>query len=138
MTSPRTAFLGKLLGLYCVALSLSMFVRPQTTVEIMKAIIRDAPLLFIAGLLGMTAGLAIVLVHNVWSGGALPIIVTLFGWAALIKGVLLLVLSPDAESRVFIVGLGYEHHPNLYAAFLLLIGVYLSYAGFTSTTGPPK
>jgi hypothetical protein len=111
-----------------------MFAHPQATVEIMVAIIRDPPLLFIAGLMGVTAGLAIVLAHNVWSGGALPIVVTLFGWASLIKGTLLLVLSPETESRVFIAGLHYEHHPNLYAAFLLLLGAYLTYAGFSSTT----
>jgi len=104
----------------------------------MKAMIENPPLLFIAGLLGFTAGLAIVLSHNVWSGGALPILVTLFGWASLIKGILLLVLSPETESRVFIVGLRFEQYPNLYAAFLLLIGAYLTYAGFTSSTRTSK
>jgi hypothetical protein len=111
-----------------------MFAHAQATVDIMKAIIRDPPLLFITGLMGVTAGLAIVLAHNVWSGGALPIIVTLFGWISLIKGTLLLLLSPETESRVFIVGLRYEQHPNLYAAFALLLGAYLTYAGFSATT----
>ena len=116
-----------------------MFAHAQATAEIMKAIIQDPPLLFIAGLMGVTAGLAIVLAHNVWSGGALPIIVTLFGWVSLIKGTLLLTLSPEAESRVFIVGgLHYEQHPNLYAAFALLLGAYLTYAGFSSTTRSVK
>jgi hypothetical protein len=136
--SPRTAFLGKLFGLYLIAVSLSIFAHARATVEIMKAIIQDPPLLFIAGLMGMTAGLAIILTHNVWSGGALPIIVTLFGWVSLIKGTLLLTLSPETESRVFIVKLHYEDHPNLYAAFALLLGVYLTYAGFSSTTRPVK
>jgi hypothetical protein len=115
-----------------------MFAHPQTTVEIIKAIIQNPPLLFIAGLLGVTAGLAIVLAHNVWSGGALPIIVTLFGWAILIKGVLLLILLPETESRVFIVGLHYDQHPNLYATFALLLGAYLTYAGFDATTRSAK
>jgi hypothetical protein len=46
-----------------------------------------------------------------------------------IKGMLLLALSPDTESRVCIVGLHYEQHPNLYASFMLLLGAYLTYAG---------
>jgi len=111
-----------------------MFARAQATVEIMKAIIQDRPLLFICGLMGVTAGLAIVLAHNVWSGGVLPIIVTLFGWVSLIKGMLLLVLSPETESRVFIVGLGYEQHPILFAAFVLLLGAYLTFSGFNFKT----
>jgi hypothetical protein len=117
-----------------IAVAVAMLAHAQATVEIMKAIIQDRPLLFICGLMGVTAGLAIVLAHNVWSGGALPIIVTLFGWASLIKGMLLLLLSPETESRLFIVGLGYEQHPNLFAAFLFLIGAYLTYSGFSFKT----
>jgi len=113
-----------------------MFPRPHVTIEIMKAIIQDRPLLFICGLIGVAAGLAIVLAHNVWSGGPLPILVTLFGWASLIKGMLLLVLSPEAESSVFLVGLGYEQHPTVFAAFLLLLGAYMTYLGFNLKTRP--
>jgi hypothetical protein len=117
-----------------IAISFTMFAHAQATVEIMKAIIQDRPLLFIAGLVGVTAGLAIVLSHNVWSGGALPVIVTLFGWASLLKGIILLVLPPETESRVFIVGLGYEQHPNLFATFALLLGAYMTYSGFNAKT----
>lgn len=136
--SPRTLFLAKLLGLYCVALAIPMLAHAQATVEVMKEIVQTPPLLFMAGLMGMTAGLAIVLAHNVWSGGALPVIVTLFGWAALIKGMLLLLLSPDTESRVFIIGLRYDQHPYPYALFLLLLGAYLTYAAFHSEARPSK
>jgi hypothetical protein len=115
-----------------------MLAQPQATVEITKEIVQTPPLLFMAGLMAMTAGLAIVLVHNVWSGGALPVIVTLFGWAALTKGVLLLLLSPETEARVFIVGLHYDQHPYPYALFLLLLGAYLTYAAFHSETRSPK
>ena len=115
-----------------------MLANAQATVEILKEIVQTPPLLFMAGLMGMTAGLAIVLAHNVWSGGALPIIVTLFGWAALIKGLLLLLLSAETESRVFIVGLQYDRHPNIYAVFVLLLGAYLTYGGFNSATRTSK
>ena len=115
-----------------------MFARAQATVEIMTAIVQDRPLLFIAGLLGVAAGLAIVLAHNVWSGGALPILVTLFGWASLLKGLLLLMLPPGLESSVFIVGLRYEHHPNLFAAFAFLLGAFMTYSGFHAGTRSVK
>ena len=134
ITLSRTVFLAKLLGLYLIVISVTMFAHAQATVEILKAIVQDRPLLFMSGLMGVTAGLAIVLVHNVWSGGILPIIVTLFGWASLIKGILLLLLSPETESRVFIVGLGYEEHPNLFAVFALLLGAYMTYSGFNFKT----
>jgi hypothetical protein len=49
--------------------------------------------------IAVTAGLAIVIGHNVWSGGALLVIVTLLGWIILIRGVVLLFLSPSAKIR---------------------------------------
>lgn len=132
MMLSRTLFLGKLFGLYLIAVSVTMFAHPQATVDIMKAIIQNPPMLFMAGIIGVTAGIAIVLGHNEWSGGALSIIVTLFGWISLIKGMLLLLLSPTTEYQVFIVGLHYEQHPNSYATFAFVLGVYMTYAGFTS------
>jgi len=117
-----------------IAISVTMLAHARTTVEVMKGIIQDRPLLFICGLMGVTAGLAIVLAHNVWSGGVLPILVTFFGWASLIKGMTLLLIPLETESRVFIVGLGYEQHPNFFAAFAFLLGAYMAYSGFTLKT----
>jgi hypothetical protein len=134
----KTVFLGKLLGLYLIAVSVSMFAHPQATVETMKGIVHDPPLLFISGLMGMTAGLAIVLGHNVWSSGVLAISVTLFGWASLIKGMLLLILSPETESRVFITGLQYEQFPKVYAALVLVLGACLTYMSVGATTPSAK
>lgn len=134
----RTAFLGKLLGLYLIAVSLSIFAHPHAITKILKGIIQDPSLLFVTGLLGVTAGLAIVLAHNVWSDGALPIIVTIFGWASLLKGMLLLILSPETEFQLFIAGFHLDEHPDVYAAFLLLFGAYLAYAGFSFKGHFPK
>ena len=50
------------------------------------------PVLLFAGVFALIVGLAIVLGHNVWSGGAAPAIVTLVGWASLVKGLLILFL----------------------------------------------
>jgi hypothetical protein len=38
-------------------------------------------------------GVAMVVGHNVWSGGALPLVVTPVGWLILAKGLLLLVIG---------------------------------------------
>lgn len=46
---------------------------------------RDPPLILTSGFLLFIAGLAIVRAHNRWSGGW-PVIVTVFGWLALLGG----------------------------------------------------
>ena len=131
----RTAFLSKLIGLYCIVVSLSMFANRQMTVETVTALANNRPLLYVVGVMAVAAGLAMVLSHNVWSGGALPVIVTLIGWLTLIKGTLFFFLSPEAEARVFLGGLRYEAYFYVYAAVSLLLGIYLTYGGFRQLRG---
>lgn len=128
--SARTAFLGKLIGLYCILLSLSMAVNKQATVQTVMALVHNAPVLYVFGLTLVAVGLAMVLSHNVWSGGALPVIVTLVGWLALIKGMLFLLLPPPAAVGVILWGRAYEQFFYLDAALVLILGVYLTYWGF--------
>ncbi len=123
--SARTAFLGRLIGLYCILYSISMFAHRRATVDAVTSLVHDVPLMFIVGVFGLLAGLAMVLCHNVWSGGALPVIVTLCGWATLVKCLLVLFLSPEAEARFFLGGLHYEQLYYFYAAFSILLGAYM-------------
>jgi hypothetical protein len=129
----RTKFLSKLIGLYCVLVALSMFAHKEANVEMMRELMHSPPLVYVVGLMAVVAGLAMVLGHNVWSGGAVPMIVTVIGWAALIKGALLLFLSPAAAADVFLGGYHYAELFYFYAAGSLLIGTYLTYAGTKST-----
>ena len=130
--SPRTIFLGRLIGLYSILFPLSMFAHKQATIGAVTSLLQNVPLMFIVGLIGLVTGLAMVLSHNVWSGGALPVIVTLFGWSTLIKCLLVLFLSPEAESRLFLAGLHYEQLFYFYAAFAILLGIYMVYAASRS------
>ena len=131
MTS-RTIYLGKLLGLYCVIVALVMMSHRQATVETMTALVHDAPLLFVVSLGGMVAGLAIVLTHNVWTGGALPVVVTLVGWISLVKGLLFMVLRP-AASVAYFEALRYGQLFYFYMSITLVIGLFLTYASFRSS-----
>src|ERR1700719_2430256 len=93
--SPRTIFLSRLIGLYCILVSLYMVTHKQATVEMVTALVHTQPALFAVGLTTAIIGLAMILSHNVWSGGALPVVVTLVGWMALTKGLLGMFLSPE-------------------------------------------
>ncbi|HKO05251.1 MAG TPA: hypothetical protein VJW51_10905 [Candidatus Acidoferrales bacterium] len=131
-TSQRTLFLSRLVGLYCILISLAQLSHKQASVEMAKALVHNAPVLFVVSLMAVVAGLAMILSHNVWSGGALPVVITLLGWLALLKGVLFLCLSPEAADKLFLGGYRYEELFYLYAAIPLLLGIYLTYAGFKS------
>ena len=129
--SPRTIYLGRLIGLYCVLLALAMISNKQATVETIIALMHDAPVLLLAAIVAMAAGLAIVLGHIVWSGGALPVVVTLVGWISLIKGLILLFLPPVGALAYF-EALHYGQFFYAYMSVTLAIGIYLTFSSFRS------
>ena len=126
--SPRTTYLARLIGIYCILMGLAMIIRKQAAVAVLTAMLHNAQLLLALGVITVIAGLALVLAHNIWSGGAVPVIVTLVGWIAVIKGSLLLFLSPEQESSLFLDSLHLEQGFYFYLGFMLLLGIYLTYA----------
>jgi hypothetical protein len=126
----RTTFLGRLIGLYCILIPLSMALHRQSAMEMVTALMHNPPLLFMVGLVGVVTGLAMVIGHNIWSGGALPVIVTLIGWTTLIKGLLLLFLPQETASGFFLGSLRYEQGFYYYAGFSFLTGIWMTFKSF--------
>jgi hypothetical protein len=129
--SPLTIFLAKLLGLYCVILALVMMVRGQSAAAPAKAVVANPSLLLYVELIGLAPGLAMVLGHNIWSGGILPVVVTLVGWFIVIRSAVLLALSPEATMKL-VDSLQYEKRFYIYMGVTLVLGLYLTYAGFSA------
>lgn len=128
--SLRTLFLARMIGLYCILVALAMLLRGQSTVYAVARLLRDPPLMLVLGVITVAAGLAMVLVHNVWSGGAIAVIVMVIAWATLVKGLLFLILTPEAEAALFLKGLQFPELFYLYAGIALAIGACLTYGGF--------
>jgi putative exporter of polyketide antibiotics len=130
--SPRTLFLSRLIGLYCILIGLSMMTRGQATVETVTGLLQNSAMTLILGVITLAAGLAMVLAHNIWSGGALAVVVTLVGWMALTKSLFFLFLPHEMEAGLFLGQLHYQQLFYVYAAISLVLGVYLTYGGFRS------
>jgi hypothetical protein len=133
--SPRTPFLSRLIGLYAILVALSMFSRGQASAETVAALLQNPSTVFVLGVVMLAAGLAMVLAHNIWSGGALVVVVTLVGWMTLIKSLVFLFLPPEMEARLFLERLHYQQLFYFYWALPLVLGLYLTYGGFRS---PPQ
>ncbi len=134
MPSP-TIFLSRLLGLFTAILALTMAANRDATVAAFVMLVHDPAALWVTGMVGLAAGLALVLSHNRWSGGAPAIVVTLYGWAVLLKSILVLVLP--AGTFAGLQGL-LQSSAFFYAdsAFLLALGLTLAVAGFTASPPP--
>ena len=126
--SRLTVFLARAIGLFTVVLVAALLVHGSAIIE---ASIADGPVMLVYAIISLAMGIAMVLGHNVWSGGALPVVVTLVGWLILAKGLLLLFFAPDVVSQMF-EQMRYAEHYYLFLAPALMIGLYLTWAGFTT------
>lgn len=130
--SPRTIFLSKLFGLYFILVALPMILHKQAVVEMVTELVRAPSTMFVPGVLALVGGLAMVLAHNIWSGGVLPVVVTILGWLVLVKGLLFLLLFSGDAAGFYLGTLRYSQLFYLYMAICLALGAYLTYGGFAS------
>jgi len=81
--SPRTVFLARLVGLSILLIALAIIANRAATAVAFVQLVHDPAALWLAAMLGLVAGLALVLGHNVWSGGVTAVLVTAIGWITL-------------------------------------------------------
>lgn len=128
---PLTVYLGRLLGLFTLITSFWLLTERQTTLSTIPALLGNRPAMVIFAIIALAGGLAIVLAHNIWSGGALPILVTLIGWLMLIRGLLFLFLPPEATLYI-LAAMQFERLFYIYLAIPFVLGIYLTYLAFTT------
>lgn len=127
--TPLTLYLAKLIGATMLVVSLWMATKKPLVLALAKRVIGDEVFTAYIGVLRTCLGLAMVLGHDVWSGGALPVIITLIGWLELLRGLLILFLPQDRLVAIF-ESMRLEKHYAAYAGGVFLVGVYLLIAGF--------
>lgn len=88
MTS--SAYLALLFGTYIIAVSIPMIVDQKRLVGVMQDFIDSPPLIFLTGILALVGGMSVICFHNIWTADWRSL-VTLFGWAAAIEGVLMII-----------------------------------------------
>jgi vacuolar-type H+-ATPase subunit I/STV1 len=130
--SSRTIFLSRLIGLYCILLVPFMFIYRQASLDSIAGLLHNPSEMLVLGVITLAVGLAMVLSHNIWSGGALAVVVTVIGWLSLLKGLFLVYLLPCVGVEYYLRVL---QNPQLFYPCMVLwlaIGIYLTYGGFTA------
>jgi hypothetical protein len=82
---PTSIFLAKLIGPVALVAAIALFLNRAAYRTMAQEFLRSPALIYLSGLLTMTAGVAIVLTHNVWAAGW-PVLITIFGWLATLGG----------------------------------------------------
>jgi uncharacterized protein YjeT (DUF2065 family) len=89
-------YLAELWGILLVVMAIALLIKPRY-ISMLFEKIQDDKNLFCHGVASLVIGLAMVLSYNVWVKNW-TIIITLFGWAALLKGLFMLFLPERAKA----------------------------------------
>ena len=127
--SPLTLFIAKLIGLMFLVFSLLMATNKRVTLAGIDELVRSRGLMVIGGSLNLAAGLAIILGHQIWSGGVLTVVITLIGWLVALRGIVWL-FTPQEKLTQYYEALHFEQKYYVATAITGALGLYLSIAGF--------
>ena len=123
-------FLSKVIGIYLIVVSVSMFTNMQLFMENVNALIHQPQSMFVAGFMTLIIGIMMVVSHNIWRWNWQGLI-TLIGWITLLKAVSI-VLYPqfiDQATTLFMQNINVAYAT---AGIDFVIGFILSYIGFRS------
>ena len=132
MPTSTSIFLAKLIGPVAVVIGIGVLINRDTYRKLSEEFLASYALIYLAGILAMTAGVAIVLNHNLWVADW-RVIITLLGWLATLGGVMRIVFPQRVEH----VGRWFLARPTalcIGAAVWIAIGVVLSLFGYLRHT----
>jgi cytochrome bd-type quinol oxidase subunit 2 len=121
-------FLAKLIGPVLITVAAAMLINRDNMRDMAADFLEHRGLIFLAGVLTLLAGLAIVITHNVWEL-RWPVIITIFGWLSVIGGVFRVVFPDSVKS----IGESMLEKPGMLTAGGIvqgLIGAWLCYVGY--------
>ncbi len=128
-------FIARILGPSLIAIGLSQVVNSQTLRTLVEQFLQSYALIFLAGIITLVAGLAIVNVHNLWVNDW-RVAITIFGWLGVIGGFVRVVLPQQTA----VIGTAIFGVPNITlfsGAVTIVIGVWLTVMGYRTERAAP-
>jgi hypothetical protein len=123
-------FLARLIGPAFLVMGIGMLLNREGYRAMAREFLRSRALIYLAGLLALVPGIAMVLVHNVWVFDW-RLIVTLFGWLAVLGGIFRL-LFPQQVTALGETMIESESYMLVAAIVVLALGLILSFYGYVA------
>ena len=123
-----STLIARLLGPMLIAISIAMLLNRNVFQHLIGEFIHSHALIFISGILTLLGGLAIVNTHNIWVRDWRTIL-TVFGWLAVIGGVVRIIL-PQFVTSVGEAFFSTQSNGMIAGGILLLLGGYISLMGY--------
>ncbi|MCH9807613.1 MAG: hypothetical protein K0U74_07775 [Alphaproteobacteria bacterium] len=91
-------FIAGLIGPVSMAIATFMVIRRESFAQFTREAVSNRPLIFLAGILLMLAGLTIIQTHNLWVWDW-RVIITVLGWLCVLGG-LVRIFSPEYAQTI--------------------------------------
>lgn len=119
-------FIARTLGVIFLTVGIGLFLFRKTYILAYRKIMENPGYALLGGFMAILCGMAMVSYHNLWVNDW-RVLVTIVGWIALIKGILLLLIPP--YTNLFKGLLQMQKGKGITIA-ILLMGVIFTYLGF--------
>lgn len=123
-------FLARLIGPLFLAMGLSLLVNGDALRVLVEQFLQSYALIYLAGLLALVAGLAIVNTHNIWTNDW-RVVITIFGWLALIGGAFRMIF-PQATAAAGMAIFSLGALPLVAGIGMLILGAWLTFMGYAT------
>lgn len=120
-------FLAKALGIWMTIIGIVVLTSPSNVATITREYFERKSTVFLGASLALLIGSLLVAGHNIWEWNW-RLIITLFGWLSLIKGIFILMFPQEAEK--FYIRLLEKIDFRIPGAFYTAIGLLLAWIGF--------
>ena len=127
---PNSIFLARLLGPPLAVVGVGILLNPASYLAAIVDMLRSPGLLYLAAVLGLLGGVALVLVHNVWDRDW-RIIITLLGWITIVDSASWILL-PRLVLRFWSPMMATSVLPVVAGGLALLLGAVLCFYGYRS------
>jgi len=119
--------IAQLLGPIYLVVGLALAFNPDHYNKVYKDWVKNDSLMYLGGILAFGVGIAILRVHNVWES-EWQVLVTIIGWLALLKGVLMVLFPMQAREQFnkWMAG----NIMQLSVIICLVLGVVFTYFGY--------
>lgn len=122
-------FVAQMVAIIYLAVGVGMLLDKKYYVKLFDGFMKDATAMYLGGFTALMVGFSLVTFHNDWVKNW-EVLVTIIGWLALIKGVMLLAFPTTIinMSKPWLKG----KNMNVLSAVVIVLGLVFGYFGFVS------
>lgn len=116
----KSLFLAEFWGWYLIVFFIILMINTRR-IKQMYEYIKDEKLLFVISFIAIIIGIGNIITHNLWTSDW-RIVITLFGWIALFKGIIFFSYPKLINQKILSIGLKWF---PFFMIFMLFLGLFL-------------